>query len=179
MESKYQSKVEKGKEFEEKVANFFRQRGYIRVLLNQKVKGKSGLTHEVDILILDNLDDKKICWACQCKAWKRTVGIREIREWVETCRDISAAPAFISYSGFSSEAEKYARYKNIYLITWKEVELFSSFWDWRSFIDSVHDEADKSLYCLSSMYHTHVLQEALKGIGLPYKELVSNAISFI
>jgi len=51
-------KHEKGIEFENKVAQYFREKGYNKVLLREKVLGKSGIKHEIDVLVFDNLDQK-------------------------------------------------------------------------------------------------------------------------
>lgn len=40
-------KHEKGLEFEKKVSEFFREKGYTKVLLRERVKGKSGIKHKI------------------------------------------------------------------------------------------------------------------------------------
>ena len=49
-------KHEKGLEFEKKVAEFFRKKGYNKVLLRERVPGKSGIKHEIDVLVIVSYD---------------------------------------------------------------------------------------------------------------------------
>jgi len=156
---------EKGLEFEKKVAEFFRKKNYNKVLLREKVVGKSGIKHEVDVLVFDNLDQTKIVWACQCKFWNAKIGKKEIGEWIQTCRDIGARPAFASLK-FSSEARKYAEANGVFLITEEQLEIEPSqvvgqdFLSWKEKLDTITNELDKFLFCLKSIYQTEILQNA-------------------
>ena len=42
---------EKGLEFRKEVSEFFKERGYTKVLLKEKVQGKSGIKHNLHYLI--------------------------------------------------------------------------------------------------------------------------------
>jgi len=165
----------KGKSFERQVAEFFRRMGYKNIALDAKIKGKSGMWHEVDIVIFDTLQPSRICWACQCKAWQRPIGIKEVREWVETCRDISVPSLLVSASGFSSEAMQYARAKKVFVIDWQVVERLNDFfWTWKERADSLASESQRIIYYLNSMYHTELLQQAVDAVGKAPSELLAN-----
>lgn len=161
-------KHEKGFEFEKKVAEFFRKKGFNKVLLRERVKGKSGIKHEVDVLVFDNLDQNKMVWACQCKYWNAKIGKKEIGEWIQTCKDINVDPAFVALK-FSSEAKKYAEAYHIYWITDKQLGIEPTqvigkdFKSWKEKLDSIDNEIDKFLFCLKSIYQTEILQNAKRA----------------
>ena len=169
-------KQEKGLEFEKKVAEFFRRKGYKKVLLREKIQGKSGIKHEVDVLVFDNLDPKRPLWACQCKYWNTQVGIKEIGEWIQTCRDIGIESAFASLR-FSSEAKKYAEAYGVYLITdeqlgIKPTQVFGeNFLSWKEKLDTISNDIDKILFCLKGIYQTELLQDAERARNEPDEEL--------
>jgi predicted RecB family endonuclease len=169
-------KHEKGLEFEKKVAEFFRKKGYNKVLLRERIEGKSGIKHEIDVLVFDNLDQNKMLWACQCKYWNAQIGIKEIGEWIQTCKDIGVKPAFISLS-FSSNAKKYAEANGVYLITDEQLGMEPSqvigedFLSWKERLDSIDNDIDKILFCLKSIYQTEILQNAERAKNEPDEEL--------
>ena len=169
-------KHEKGTEFENKVAQFFRKKGYNKVLLRERVLGKSGIKHEVDILVFDNLDQNKILWACQCKHWNKRIGIKEIKEWIETCRDINVRPAFAALK-FSSEAKKYAEVNGVFLITDEQLEIEPTqvigeeFLSWKRSFEFIENDIEKILFLLKSIYQTELLQNAEKAKNEPDEEL--------
>lgn len=169
-------KHEKGIEFENKVAQYFREKGYNKVLLREKVLGKSGIKHEIDVLVFDNLDQNKMLWACQCKHWSTPIGIKEIKEWIETCRDINVRPAFAALE-FSSEAKKYAEAYGVLLITDEQLEIEPSraigreFLLWKEKLEAVNKDIDKVLFCLKSIYQTELLQNAERARNEPDEEL--------
>ena len=165
-------KYEKGAEFENKVAQFFREKGYNKTLLRKRVAGKSGIKHEIDILIFDNLDQNKMLWACQCKYRNKQIGIKEIKEWIETCRDINIRPAFAALK-FSSEAKKYAEVNGVFLITDEQLEIEPSqvigerFLSWKEELEVVENDIEKVLFCLKGIYQTELLQNAEKAKNEP------------
>lgn len=158
-------KHKKGTEFENKVAQFFRKKGYNKVLLKERVLGKSGIKHEIDILVFDNLDQNRILWACQCKYWNKRIGIKEIKEWIETCRDISVRPAFAALE-FSFKAKRYAEVNGVFLITDEQLEIEPSqvigeeFLSWKEKLEAIEKDVEKILFCLKSIYQTELLQNA-------------------
>jgi|GEM_PF-2786752 len=159
-------KHEKGREFEKKVAEWFRKQGY-KVLVREKVGGKSGLKHEIDVLVFDK-NSGKIIWAVQCKYHEtKKIEKNEISAWIEICKDIDAKPAFAA-SDFTSGAVKYARSKGVELIRADELEIEpeevdgKDFAAWKKELNSITDEVDKFLFCVKSIYQTGILQEAEK-----------------
>ena len=169
-------KHEKGLEFEKKVAEFFRKKGYNKVLLRERVPGKSGIKHEIDVLVFDNLDQNKMLWACQCKHWNTQIGIKEIGEWIQTCRDIGVRPAFASLK-FSSEAIKYAEANGVFLITDEQLGIEPSqvigedFLSWKEKLEAINIDVEKVLFCLKSIYQTELLQKAERAMNEPDEEL--------
>jgi len=169
-------KHEKGTEFENKIAQFFREKGYKKILLRERVLGKSEIKHEVDVLVFDNLDQNKMLWACQCKHWNKQIGIKEIKEWIETCRDINVRPAFAALK-FSSEAKKYAQVNGVFLITDEQLEIEPTqvigeeFLSWKRKFESIENDIEKVLFLLKSIYQTELLQNAEKVKNEPDEEL--------
>jgi len=106
------------KEYERKVGDYFRRRGY-NVAENKRVKGKSGAEYEIDVLAEDYFGLIRI--ACQCKAWNEKVSREEILKWNSICEDISAKPAFASLSGYDKSALEVA--KNFKFILLEGLEL--------------------------------------------------------
>ncbi len=163
--------------FEEKVASFFKKRGYRKVKIREKVIGESGVKHEIDVVVYDNLDERKILYGCQCKYWNKKVGVKEIKEWIETCRDIKATPVVVSLLGFSRDAKKYADAHKVYLITNKELEIeapqitSNEYEAWKKELESIDNDIERILFCLASIYKTEILQEAIKADNTPPEEL--------
>jgi len=155
----------KGCNFETIVAQYFREIGYRKVLLRERICGKSGIKHEIDVLVFDNLDQNKKVWACQCKYWNKKIGINQIKEWIETCKDIGVRPAFAGLK-FSSKAKEYARKRGVWLITINELRIKPSqifgkdFLSWRKEFKSIKDDMEKIIFLLKSIYKTEILQNA-------------------
>lgn len=106
------------KDYERKIGDYFRKKGY-NVEENKKIKGKSGVEHEIDILAEDYFGLVRI--ACQCKAWDRKVPKDEILKWNSICEDINAKPAFAALSGYDKNALEVA--KNFKFILFEGLEL--------------------------------------------------------
>ena len=169
-------KHEKGLEFEKKASKFFIEKGYTKVLHRERVQGKSGIKHKIDVLVFDNLDQNKMLWACRCKYRNTQIGTKEIGEWIQTCRDVGARPAFASLN-FSSDGKKYAESYGVYLITDEQLGICPSqvigedFLSWKEGLDAIDNDIDKVLFCLKSIYQTKLLQAAEKARTEPDEEL--------
>jgi len=94
------------KEYERKIGDHFRKKGY-NVKENRRIKGKSGIEYEIDVLAKDHFGLVRI--ACQCKAWGEKVSRDEILKWNSVCEDIGAKPAFASLSGYDKNALEVAK----------------------------------------------------------------------
>lgn len=167
---------EKGLEFEKKVSEFFREKCYKQVLIRERVQGKSGIKHKIDVLVFDNLDQNKMLWACRCKYRNTQIGTKEIGEWIQTCRDVGVRPAFASLN-FSSDAKKYAESYGVYLITDEQLGMDPSqvigvdFLSWKERLGAIDNDVDKVLFCLKSIYQTKLLQDAERARKEPDEEL--------
>jgi hypothetical protein len=167
---------EKGLEFEKKTSKFFIEKGYTKVLLRERVQGKSGIKHKIDVLVFDNLDQNKMLWACRCKYRNTQIRTKEIGEWIQTCRDVGARPAFASLN-FSSDGKKYAESYGVYLITDEQLGMCPSqvigvdFLSWKEGLDAIDNDIDKVLFCLKSIYQTRLLQDAERARTEPDEEL--------
>lgn len=167
---------EKGLEFEKKVSEFFREKCYSQVLIRERVQGKSGIKHKIDVLVFDNLDQNKMLWACRCKYRNTQIGTKEIGEWIQTCRDVGVRPAFASLN-FSLDAKKYAESYGVYLITDEQLGMDPSqvigedFLSWKERLDTIDNDIDKVLFCLKSIYQTKLLQDAERARNEPDEEL--------
>jgi len=131
--------------FEHKVAEFFKDQGYI-VNLNEKVVGNSGISYEVDVLALDkNFSEIKI--ACQCKSQKDPVDRDQILLWAKTCEDIHAIPAFASTSGYSDSAIKIAEKLGFILLSYdEETNVIYKIGAKEKALPLIHEETDELIF---------------------------------
>ena len=82
-----------------------------------KVKGQTGMSHQIDVLARhdDGLNEYRT--AISCKYWKQKVGIREVRDLADILDDTRLNKGVIfSKMGFTGPAKVYAKAKGIGLI---------------------------------------------------------------
>ena len=99
---------------------------------NQVVVGKSGAHNQLDVTVHANVGQYKFFCVIECKDWESKVDIDTVRAFASKVDDVGAAPGVIvSANGFTSEALKYAKSRDIYLYrlvdaettNWQEVPM--------------------------------------------------------
>jgi len=109
------SSREKGISLEDAVASFFRHLGF-RVETRVRMRDRSGVLHEIDVLAHKVEPFGTIRVAVECKNLDSPVDIREIRNFHSKLLALNITKGiFISTSGFSAEAIAYARSLDIEL----------------------------------------------------------------
>jgi len=132
------------------------------------LRGLSRFIPEIDVAVYDNFDENRILYACQCKHWegKRKVGQKEIGEWIQTCRDLGAEPAFAALD-FSTNAKRYAESSGVYLIDGETLDIEVSqiesndYVAWKKELEKIDSDVERVLFCLKSIYQTEILQKAV------------------
>lgn len=117
--------TEKGTFYEKGIEFLIRQNPKLyfdntKIEWNAKIKGNSGVEHQIDILLTTGEELTLI----ECKNHKRTIGYDVVAKMDSILNDINNSKGIIySMSGFSSGAEKYAVSKPIKLISMNEKEI--------------------------------------------------------
>jgi hypothetical protein len=108
------------KEYQEKVAEFFRKLG-AEAETNVSVKGARGV-HDIDVIATFNLWGQKLIWICECKFWKTSIPKEKILTLYQITQDIGADRGFLfSEKGFQSGAVKATSNTNIILTSLEDV----------------------------------------------------------
>lgn len=95
-------------------------KGYGR---NCKIKGKSGVEHQVDVLTEQFDGERQLLTAIECKYWKKKVNKDIVMKLSETMLDSSIASGIIVCKmGFTKNTRTYAEYKGIKLVELREAE---------------------------------------------------------
>ncbi len=95
-------------------------KGYGR---NCKIKGKSGLEHQVDVLTEQFDGGRQLLTAIECKYWKKKVNKDIVMKLSETMLDSGIAIGIIVCKmGFTKDTRTYAEYKGIKLVELREAE---------------------------------------------------------
>jgi len=88
-----------------------------------KVKGKSGVEHQIDVLTSHSDGIHIYKTAIECKYWKDTVNKDIIMKVAEIIEDAAINKGIIvSKQGFTDDAISYAKYKSIGLVELREIE---------------------------------------------------------
>lgn len=117
--------TEKGKFYEKGIEFLIRQNPKIyfdntKINWNVRLKGKSGVDHQIDILLTDG---EKLTLV-ECKNHKRTIGYDVVSKMDSIVQDVNNSKGIVySMSGFTEEAKKYAKSKSIELISMDEKDL--------------------------------------------------------
>jgi hypothetical protein len=115
----------KGHPLEQQIAEFLRQHGYT-VSTNARIQGRSGATHELDV-VADKSDDlTSYRLIVECKAWTSAIDKEVVYKLAEEIGDLSAARGLIvAPSGWTVQAAQAASQQNIDL--WGANELRTRF----------------------------------------------------
>jgi hypothetical protein len=90
---------------------------------NCKVRGKSGVSHQIDVLTSHSDGIHTYKTAIECKYWDRHIDKEVIMKVAEIVEDAGLNKGVIvSKLGFTSDATDYARYRNIGLIELREMQ---------------------------------------------------------
>lgn len=87
----------------------------IEVLHNQKVKGKSGLEHQIDVYWSFRLGGIEHKVAIECKNYSERVSKDKIQSFKTIVDDLSAKGIFVARSGYQSGAKEFAKFLGIEL----------------------------------------------------------------
>ncbi|OPY37460.1 MAG: Restriction endonuclease [Methanoregula sp. PtaU1.Bin051] len=108
-----------GKNFENVVEQIYIHAGYITEK-RQRIPGKSGYTNEIDVIAIKGRDKVAI----ECKNYLTQVGIQPIRDFAEKLQDLGHEwrGVVASYTDFSSDAEEFAKSRNIELLNNNDIK---------------------------------------------------------
>jgi len=88
-----------------------------------KIKGKSGLEHQIDVLTEQFDGERPLLTAIECKYWKKKVNKDIVMKLSETMLDSGIASGIIVCKmGFTKDTLTYAEYKGIKLVELREAE---------------------------------------------------------
>lgn len=169
------SKHEKGLDFEKRVANYYRDQGYDNVTIRERIRGGSGVPHEVDVAVFDSDEFENLCIACQCK-YKETgkVTKNDIAKWRDKCEDMGAEPHYAS-TRFNKNAKRYADRRDVEIVTREEIENISvesrGTEAWGERLECLDSEFERVVFCLESIRKTGILEEAAGASKQPVDEL--------
>ena len=136
--------------------------GGIRILCwgpTCKVQGKSGVSHQIDVLASHSDGVHEYRTAIECKYWKKKVNKDPIAKLSAILDDTHIEKGvMVSQSGFTSDAKGFARSRNISL-----VELRSPLdADWEGLIRDIHIDLR---IVMPEVYDYEFIQEDLEGKG--------------
>jgi hypothetical protein len=90
---------------------------------NCKVKGKSGIFHQIDVLTSHSDGIHEYQTAIECKYWEKKINKEIVMKLSEIIDDAGISKGVIvSKRGFTEDGAKFARYKNIGLVELREVD---------------------------------------------------------
>ena len=115
------SAAEKGSDLERRIARFFAENGY-RTVSNQKLVGRSGGRHEIDVLAERSDGVTSVRIAVECKAWQAPIDKTVIAKAAYVCADLGINKVIVvSLHGWQVGAERAAADQGIEL--WGPTEL--------------------------------------------------------
>jgi len=86
-----------------------------------KIRGKSNVTHQIDVLTEQIDAGRKLLTAIECKYWKRKVNKDTVMKLSETMQDLDIASGIIvCKTGFTRDTVTYAEHKGIKLVELRE-----------------------------------------------------------
>lgn len=89
--------------------------------LDYKIKGKSKVEHQIDVLTKHTDGNRSFFTAIECKYWKKKVTKDTVMKLASIIDDTNIEKGIIvSKEGFTSDASTYAQHKNIELVQLKE-----------------------------------------------------------
>lgn len=124
-----------------------------------KVIGKSGVSHQIDVLTSSNDGKKKYQTAIECKYWKKKVNKDIVMKLSKTIEDADIDKGIIvSKSGFTKDTIDFARHYNIDIVELKEV----------GEKDSEANREDMVLAFIEILQHITVLRPEILTIAIDY-----------
>jgi hypothetical protein len=88
-----------------------------------KVKGKSNVTHQIDVLTEQLDGQRKLLTAIECKYWKKKVNKDIVMKLSETMQDSGISSGIIvCKTGFTRDTVTYAEHKRIKLVELREAD---------------------------------------------------------
>lgn len=120
-----------GKQYEELLRYVYEQLSYfsgkdIKVKRNMKLKGKSGVTHHIDVYYQFEMNGVRHKVVIECKDHKKKVEKGMIQSFKSILDDLgNSIGIFASRNGFQSGAIEFAKHYDIELITGGELPLLS------------------------------------------------------
>lgn len=121
----------KGDKYESLIQYVYQQLSWandreIEVKRNQKLKGKSGNEHQIDVYYEFEQNGIKHKVIIECKNHKRKVDKGMVQSFKSVLDDIgNATGVFASYKGFQSGAERFAQYHDIELVSGSELPMLA------------------------------------------------------
>lgn len=100
-------KLEIGEDLEECVTNVFRCLGF--EASKEKIIGRSGVEHEIDILAQKDLEGLTFKIGIECKNWEGKVGKKEVEGYVSRWLDTGLNMYVIIAKDFTEDAERFAK----------------------------------------------------------------------
>jgi len=83
----------------------------------QKLRGKSGQLHEIDVVVDVQFSGVRFLTLIECKAWQRPVGVEEVMVLKQRVDDIGAHKGIVvSHNGFQQGAVTFAKPNGIALV---------------------------------------------------------------
>ena len=147
---------------------------------NCKVKGKSGVNHQIDVLTnhSDGIHNYKT--AIECKYWKDKINKDIVMKVSEIIEDAGINKGVIvSKSGFTPDGISYAKYRNIGLVELREIEEkdlenrgrvfgFKSWINRPEILETVIDAVDKTELDREIIELDKVKIELMNGDKIPF-----------
>jgi len=88
-----------------------------------KITGKSGVQHQIDVLTSETDDTGTYRTAIECKYWNKKVNKDIVMKLLAIIQDTDIKRGIIvSKSGYTPDAQQFARYNNILIVHLREVE---------------------------------------------------------
>lgn len=88
-----------------------------------KVKGKSGVLHQIDVLTSRSHGNRNYQTAIECKYWKKKIDKDVLMKLAGVIEDAGIDKGVVvSKKGFTKDGLLYAKYKNIGLVELREIE---------------------------------------------------------
>lgn len=152
---------------------------------NCKVKGKSGVNHQIDVLTYHSDGIHNYKTAIECKYWKDKINKDIVMKVSEIIEDAGINKGVIvSKSGFTPDGISFAKHRNIGLVELREIE--EKDWEGRGrifdiktwinrpeILGTVIDAADKTELDREVIEIDKVKIELLDGNKIPFKDYIT------
>jgi hypothetical protein len=164
---------EMGKNFELRCAQFLKGKGFkVKVGTNARIKGMSGASHPMDVLITDEKDNPIKAVECKWKDKNKPVGRGEIDKFITQCEDVDLKPIFITNTNYSRGARQIAFKKNVELYTEKDMQgvksMLGSIEKWEEILGTM-SEFEQFIKSLEALYKSRIFDyKALIDTLYPY-----------